>query len=175
MQQNHTWALRCLLLLSLGASIAPLSAQEDPEVARARAEVRRQYEANKLIEQQKAETARLAAKQKAIALTRQGAVTLFNTSNTGINYSIRWLQWDGTYTNWIKQRVEARNSMFYGMAGGIKLQVQFSSNGGGTKNYALESATVPSEIRASATDGRPYYFNWRTSNHLDLAPGKPPK
>jgi len=138
------------------------NAQEDPDVARARAEAHRQYEAKKAAE-----------KRQAIALTKQGVVALYNANAGAINYNARWLLWDGSYTNWTPSKLEGKKSTYYWKAGGIKLQVKFSSAGGGEKNYALESAQVPSDIKASAADAQPNHFVWGANNALDLFKGKP--
>ena len=147
--------------VSLGFSTVATAA-EDPDVARARAEAHRQYEAKKAAE-----------KRQGIALTRQGVVALYNANTGPINFSARWLLWDGSYTNWTPNKLEGRKSVFYSKAGAIKLQVKFSSSVGGEKNYALESAQVPSDIKAGFDDAAPNNFVWVASNSLDLYKGKP--
>ena len=154
-----------ILMLFLGAGIACFTvatAAEDPDVVRAREETHRQYEAKKAAE-----------KRQAIALTRQGVVALYNANTGPINYSARWLLWDGSYTTWTAAKIEGRKSVFYSKAGGIKLQVKFSSTGGGQKNYALESGQVPSDIKAGFDDALPNTFVWGANNSLDLFKGKP--
>ena len=154
-----------MLSLCLGAGVGSPSvatAAEDPDVVRARFEAHQQYEAKKAAE-----------KRMAIALTRQGIVALYNAGTGPISYSARWLLWDGSYTNWTAAKIEGRKSVFYSKAGGIKLQVKFSSAGGGQKNYALESAQVPSDIKAGFDDAAPNNFVWGANNSLDLFKGKP--
>ena len=147
--------------MGFGFSTA-VTAAEDPDVARARAEAHREYEAKKAAE-----------KRRAIALTRQGVVALYNPNTGPINYSARWLLWDGTYTNWTPNKLEARKSVFYAKAGGLKLQVDFSSTGGGKKNYALETAQIPSDVKAGFDDAAPNNFVWGPNSSLDLFKGKP--
>ncbi len=147
--------------MGLGFSTTVNSA-EDPDVARARAEAHREYEAKKAAE-----------KRRAIALTKQGIVALYNANPGPINYSARWLLWDGSYTDWTPNKLEGRKSTFYSKPGGMKLQVKFSSTGGGQKNYALETAQIPSDIKASFDDAMPNNFVWGPNNSLDLFKGKP--
>ena len=154
-----------MFLLCLGAGIGSPSiatAAEDPDVARARLEAHRQYEAKKAAE-----------KQRAIALTRQGVVALYNANTGAISYTARWLLWDGSYTGWTPNKLEGRKSTFYSKAGGIKLQVKFSSTGGGEKNYALQSAQIPSDVKPGFDDAAPNNFVWGANSAFDLFKGKP--
>ena len=154
-----------ILSLCFGAILAggtSVAVAEDPDVARARAEAHREYEAKKAAE-----------KRQAIALTRQGVVSIYNPTTGPISFSVRWLLWDGSYSAWNTYKIEGRKSLYYSKAGGIKLQIKFSSTGGGQKNYALESAQIPSDIEASFNDGRPNEFVWGPNSSLDLFKGKP--
>lgn len=164
--RSRTLAFRAAIFsLGLGVSLGfttVATAAEDPDVARARLEAHRQYAAKKAAE-----------KQRAIALTRQGVVALYNANTGAINYSVRWLLWDGSYTNWTPNKLEGKRYLFFTMPGGIRLQVKFSSTGGGEKNYGLESAQIPSDIKASVDDARPNNFVWGPNNSLDLFKGKP--
>lgn len=167
------------LLLVIGLTTGGLGsgtvvhAAEDPAVARAREEVRRQYEADKAAREMEAARVKAAAQKKAIALLRQGVVALYNPTTTPINYSVRWFMWDGTYTAWTTSQLAVKHSNFYAKAGALKLQINFSSAGGGKKDYALESAQIPSEVKASAADAAPNAFRWVTKDSLDLFKGKP--
>jgi hypothetical protein len=142
-------------------------------VTRAREELRRKYEAEKAAREADAARVKAAEKAKAMAMLRQGVVSLYNPTTTPINYSVRWLLWDGTYTTWTESQLAVKHSVFYAKQGGLKLQIQFSSTGGGRKEYSLESAQIPSEVKASADDAAPNAFNWVTNTTLDLYKGKP--
>lgn len=135
-------------------------AAEDPEVARARAEVQRKYEADK---------------RKAVALVRQGVVSIYNPTTTQINYSCRWIMWDGSYTGWSKVELPKNNSMLYAKPGALKLQIVFTSSGGGKKDYSLTGAQIPSEVKAGYADSMANSFAWGEDNDLDIFKGKPKK
>jgi len=126
-----------VLLLSL---VAFAAVAEDPAVTRAREQAHQQYETEKAVRQAEEAKRKLAAQlalQKAIALTRQGVVAVYNPSTVPINYMFRWLQWDGCYTEWSKERIAANKALLYTKAGGVKLQVIF------TKKLGLGGSAGP--------------------------------
>jgi len=161
------------LILSLGVLVA---GAEDPAVTRAREQAHLQYETEKAVRQAEEAKRKLAeqlALQRAIALTRQGVVSIYNPSTVPINYMFRWLLWDGCYTQWSKERIAANKALLYTKAGGLKLQVIFTRPCGGERNYALEAAQVPSDIRTCFDDAKPGTFSWDKNNDLDLYTFKP--
>lgn len=151
--------------------------QDDAAAARAREEAQKKYE----IELAKRELAKARqeqalARERAIALARQGVVALSNPLTTGNQYVafvFRWKLWDGSYTKWGQGKVLDKRGWWASCPGAVSVQVKFLSSGGGEKNYALEVNQMPSSIKSAFEDGRPYTFYWVNKNTLDLYRGKP--
>jgi len=160
------------------AEIKARKQQDDIAVARAREEAQRKYE----IERAKREIAKarqeeFLARQRALAMTRQAVVAVYNplaTSSQNISTVVRWKMWDGSYTQWAASRIPDKRSLFYNCAGAVSFQIKFNSSTG-EKNYALEANQMPSDVKATADDARPYSFSWGDKNILDLYNGKPKK
>lgn len=91
--------LTSLFALWLGVAIVGVGraqAPEDPEVAKARAQLRQQYEAEKAARAAEEARVKAAEQRRALALLRQGVVAIYNPTPGPINYSVQWFLWDGT-------------------------------------------------------------------------------
>jgi len=168
----------CMFALCLCSVVA--RAEEDPAVTRAREIARQQYElekATRLAEEAKKKLAEQLALQKAIAMTRQGVVSIYNpgtATNGYLPFSYAWKMWDGTLTEWASTTVADKKSLYFYKVGGIKLEVKFTSIAGGEKSYALESFQLPNDVKPRFEDAKPHQFKWMAANKLDLLTGKPP-
>jgi hypothetical protein len=165
------------------AAIKAKKQQDDAEVARAREEAQRRYE----IERKKREVAKARqdealARQRALALTRQAVITIYNPITTGslsVPLLYRWKLWDGSFTRWGQYKVPDKKNSWFACPGAVNFEVKFSSSAGGEKRYTLLVNQIPSNVKATGEDGAAYSFYWAKPNAnakatvLDMFKGRP--
>ena len=160
-----------VVLMFLVLSAQFIRAEEDPEVTRAREITRQKYELEKARREADEARRKLVEQQRAIAMTRQGVVTLYNPANSHVIYNCRWQMWDGTYSAWLLQDIKDKRSLCYHKQGGVKFEIMFNSPGGGDKRYLVASSQLPNDVVPATDDGRPQHFKW-DDQALDLYQGK---
>ena len=163
----------CIVLLLLFSAATWLHAEEDPAVTEAREIARQKFELERARRQADEARKKLADEQRAIALTRQGLVTLYNPENSHVIFNCRWLMWNGSYSSWIQQETREKRTMAFHILGGIKFEINFTSPGNGKKEYLVSSEQAPNDVKPTADDGRPFHFKWGGNQDLDLITGKP--
>ena len=158
LQKRLRLVTACVIVMNLCVIIA--RAEEDPAVTRAREIARQQYElekATRLAEEAKKKLAEQLALQKAIAMTRQGVVSIYNPGNATNGYlpfSYAWRMWDGTLTEWASTTIADKKSLYFYKVGGIKLEVKFTSIAGGTRN-GIARLTSAGSVDVNFTSGGP--------------------
>ena len=116
---------------------------------------------------------------EAAAQQFKAVVTLYNPSSFQlgtIHYLLRWKCADGlSWTDWKNFDLESGYTYWHSWVGGRACQIKHDwvlNDGQYTpKTYDLEFNIIPSNREVSISDGKPFYFQSKDANHLELYAG----
>jgi serine/threonine protein kinase len=141
-----------------------LKEEEERNRKRAEAEKEAQRKKKEAEERQKREKAAedAAAKYKAVA-------QIGNRSPAAVTFSFRWRLWDGTWTQWQEDSIQAGTTFVYNRVGAKAGELRYEGRGGKT-------LTVPIRFTEIAADGdihkakSPHQHFWQNGDVLELEP-----